>query len=260
MGTSVGVRIDLNADVGEAYGARIEGDDEPIFAYVTSANVACGFHAGDPEIMAATVKAAASHGVAVGAHPSYPDRERFGRVSMSMSPEALRDCIVYQLGALDAVARLMEATLTHVKPHGALYNDAAKDAGLAQTVAQAVAAYDRRLILVGLAGSALLQLAGAAGLRSAAEAFCDRRYQDDGSLCPRSASGAVIQSADEAVRQALCIVLERSVITARGKRIGIDAQTLCIHADTPNALALASAVADALTKAGVRLTTLGQLF
>lgn len=256
---SQALRIDLNADVGESFGARRIGDDEPIFRYVTSANVACGFHAGNPSIIAATITAAAARHVSVGAHPSYPDAAGFGRQTMEMALDDLRSLIVYQVGAVAAIARLLGARITHVKPHGALYNDAARNAALATAVADAVASYDRNLILVGLAGSLSTAAGKAAGLRVAAEAFCDRAYEADGTLRPRSMPDALIEDPKQAAAQAVEIALKKQVRTSQGHVIKVNAQTLCVHGDSPAAIAKALAIRAALTQAGVLLTKLTDL-
>jgi 5-oxoprolinase (ATP-hydrolysing) subunit A len=259
VSTNSSLRVDLNADVGESFGARRVGDDEPIFRYVTSGNVACGFHAGDPMVMAATVKAAVAHGVAIGAHPSYPDAQGFGRQSIELPAQDLENAILYQIGALGAIARSYGVMLTHVKPHGALYNDAAKNPIIAAAVARAVAAYDPRLILVGLAGSHSIAAAKDYGLRAAAEAFCDRAYESDGSLRSRSASNAVFEDPEKSAAQAVDIVMHHRVHAANGQSIPVEAQTLCIHGDSPNAAEMASAVRSALAQAGVTIEPLAGL-
>jgi UPF0271 protein len=253
------LQVDLNADVGESFGARRAGDDEPIFRYVTSGNVACGIHAGDPAIIAATIAAALARGVSVGAHPSYPDASGFGRTSVDLPPAELESIILYQLGAVGGVARGLGARLSHVKPHGALYNDAAKNAAIAAAVARAVAAYDRDLLLVGLAGSLSLQATRAAGLRPIAEAFCDRAYEADGSLRSRNQSGAVFEEPRAAARQAVEIVVRQRVLSGDGKSVPVHAQTLCIHGDSPHATEIAAAVRSALTDAGVQIVPMAQL-
>lgn len=250
---NAGARIDLNADVGESFGARRIGDEEPIFEYVTSANVACGFHAGDPSVMAATVRAAKERNVAVGVHPSYPDASGFGRRTIVMQPDELRQVILYQVGALAAIAKAMDVKLQHVKPHGALYNDAARDEALARSIAEAVAAYDEGLILVGLAGSKLIAAGKAAGLRVASEAFCDRVYERDGSLRSRAKPDALLETPEQAAQQALEIATKNSVRAAGGERVNIRAQTICIHGDSPNAAAVAGQVRDSLVRAGVTI-------
>jgi 5-oxoprolinase (ATP-hydrolysing) subunit A len=252
-------RVDLNADVGESFGARHIGDDEPIFRYVTSANVACGFHAGDTNIIAATIRAAAARKVAVGAHPSYPDSAGFGRQTIDMPTDELRNVIIYQIGAVDALARSLGVTLVHVKPHGALYNDAAKNPALAAGVADAVVTYDKNLILVGLAGSHLVAAGQAAGLRVAAEAFCDRVYEADGFLRSRAHPDALIEDPKRAAAQAVDIVVHQRVIASQGKAIRVQAQTLCVHGDTPNAVDVASAIRKALGNAGVEIAEMQRL-
>jgi len=256
---SQGLRVDLNADVGESFGARQSGDDEPIFRYVTSANVACGFHAGDANIIAATIRAAAARNVAVGAHPSYPDSAGFGRQTIEMPADELRNVIIYQIGAVDALARSLGVTLVHVKPHGALYNDAAKNPALAAAVADAVATYDNNLILVGLAGSHSIAAGKAARLRVAAEAFCDRVYEADGSLRNRAHPDAIIEDPKRAAAQAVEIAVNQRVTASHGKPIPVHAQTLCIHGDTPNAVDVASAVRKALSSAGVEIAQMQRL-
>ncbi len=250
---SQALRVDLNADVGEAFGARRIGDDEPIFRYVTSANVACGFHAGDHNVIAATIKAAAARNVAVGAHPSYPDSTGFGRQTIDMAPDELRQAVLYQIGAVDALARSLGVKLVHVKPHGALYNDAAKNPALAAAIADAVVSFDKNLILVGLAGSQSLTAGKSAGLRVAAEAFCDRAYETNGSLRPRTSPGALIEDPQQAACQAKEIVVNGRVAASSGQWVPVQAQTLCIHGDTPNATEFASAIRRALTDASVTI-------
>ena len=256
---SPALRVDLNADVGESFGARRIGDDEPIFRYVTSANVACGFHAGDPNIIAATIKAAATRHVAVGAHPSYPDAPGFGRQTVDISADELEQILIYQIGAVDALARAHGVKLVHVKPHGALYNDAAKNAALAAAVASAVAAYDKQLILVGLAGSHSIAAGKYAGLRVAAEAFCDRAYETDGTLRSRSRPDALIEDPARAAAQALDIVVNGHVAAGAASRVPVQAQTLCVHGDSPNATVVASAIRAALAGAGVDVVAMAQL-
>jgi len=256
---SQGLRVDLNADVGESFGARQIGDDEPIFKYVTSANVACGFHAGDTNIIAATIRAASARKVAVGAHPSYPDSAGFGRQTIEMPADELRHVIIYQIGAVDALARSLGVTLVHVKPHGALYNDAAKNPALAAAVADAVATYDKNLILVGLAGSHMIAAGRAAGVRVAAEAFSDRVYETDGTLRSRALPDAMIEDPKRAAAQAVDIVVNRRVTASDGKQVRVQAQTLCVHGDAPNAVDVASAVRKALSSAGVEIAEMQRL-
>lgn len=253
------LRVDLNADVGESFGARRTGDDEPIFAHVTSANVACGFHAGDPAVIAATLESAGRHNVAVGAHPSYQDQTGFGRRTVDVPPEELRQALIYQIGAVAALARTLGMRLIHVKPHGALYNDAARSAVLAQTVAKAVASYDRELILVGLAGSQMLGAGRAAGLRVAAEAFCDRVYEADGTLRNRNHPDALIEDPQAAARQAVEIAVHGRVRAHDGTSVPVTAQSLCVHGDTKNAVEAAAAISAALKRSGVELAALATI-
>ncbi|MBV8081460.1 MAG: LamB/YcsF family protein [Candidatus Eremiobacteraeota bacterium] len=233
--------IDLNCDIGESYGAWSMGDDDALLDVVSSANVACGFHAGDPSIIDATVRAAAERGVAIGAHPSYPDLAGFGRRSMNLSPQDVESAVLYQIAALAGVARANGAALHHVKPHGALYNDAARNAQLAEAIARAIARFDTTLLLVGLPDSALIAAGKAAGLRTAGEGFCDRAYEPDGSLRSRLRDGAVFTDPEQAAHQA--------VLLARSERV----KTLCIHGDTPGAPRIALAVCAALRDAGFAL-------
>jgi UPF0271 protein len=250
--------VDLNADVGESFGAQRPGDDEPMFAYVTSGSVACGFHAGNPITIAATIQAAVKAGVSIGAHPSYPDASDFGRRSMTMAPGELASAVLYQIGAVAAIAREFGIALAHVKPHGALYNDSARDAQLAETIAQAVAGFDRNLILVGLAGSHSLAAAKEQGLRTAAEAFCDRVYEPDGTLRGRTLANSLLENPHDCAEQALEIVKHRRVRASDGQFVAVGAQTLCIHGDSPRAANIAGAVRSALLEAGVRIAPLGQ--
>lgn len=250
-------RIDLNCDLGESYGAWTMGQDADVLAHVSSANIACGFHAGDPDTMRRTVRLAAACGVAVGAHPSLPDLQGFGRREMAVSAEEVYALVLYQIGALSAFATSEGICLHHVKPHGALYNMAARDATLAAAIAAAVAGFDRDLILVGLAGGALLDAGRAAGLRVAAEAFCDRRYRADGSLTPRREAGAVIHDVDAAVAQALSIALHGTAVAGDGSPVAIAADTLCVHGDRPDAAAFARQLRAALAAAGITLCAPG---
>ena len=242
--------MDLNADLGEGM------DDGPILPFITSANVACGLHAGGPLIMERTVGQALSRGVRVGAHPGYPDRENFGRNAMDLPLEEVRALVLYQVAALDAFVRAGGGRLSHVKAHGALYNRAARDALLARAIAEAVRAYRDDLVLVGLAGSAQVTEARALGLRAAGEAFADRRYLPDGSLMPRSQAGSVLQDAAEAAEQALRIAREACVVASDGSRVRVDAETLCLHGDTPGAVEIARNVRERLESSGVRVVPL----
>jgi UPF0271 protein len=252
------VRVDLNADVGESLGPWRMGDDERLIPLVTSVNIACGAHAGDPLTIDRTIRAAVAEGIAVGAHPGYPDLVGFGRRDLDMTPDELEASLVYQVGAVATFARAAGTTLRHVKPHGALYNLAAREASVAATVARAVARVSPDLILVGLAGSALLDAGGAAGLATAAEAFADRAYEADGSLRSRRLPGAVLDSPGVAAAQALAIVRDGRVASHDGAVVAVQADTICIHGDTPSAAAFAAAIRAALLDAGVTIAALGR--
>ena len=246
-------RIDLNCDLGESFGAWRMGDDAALLALVSSANIACGFHAGDPSIMRDTVAQAVAHGVALGAHVSLPDLQGFGRREMRVTPAEAHALTLYQIGALHAFARATGTRLAHVKPHGALYNMAARDRLLADAIAHAVRAFDPRLRLFGLAGSALLEAGRALGLPLAAEAFADRRYRADGSLQPRREAGAVIEDVAEATAQALGMLRDGAVPTVDGGHVQLQVDTLCLHGDGAHAVLFAGTLRQALESAGVRI-------
>lgn len=246
-------RIDLNCDLGESFGAWRMGDDAALLALVSSANIACGFHAGDPSIMRDTVALAVAHGVAIGAHVSLPDLQGFGRREMSVTPAEAHALTLYQIGALHAFARAAGTRLAHVKPHGALYHMAARDRTLADAIAHAVRAFDPRLRLFGLAGSALHEAGRALGLPLAAEVFADRRYRADGSLQPRREVGAVIEDVAEATAQALGMVNDGAVATVDGGRVRLQADSLCLHGDGAHAVLFAGTLRQALEGAGVRI-------
>ncbi|HUS14212.1 MAG TPA: 5-oxoprolinase subunit PxpA [Chloroflexia bacterium] len=250
------MQIDLNADMGESFGAWTMGQDADLLALVTSANIACGFHAGDPLVMERTVAAARRHGVAVGAHPGYPDLPGFGRRTLDMTAAELEAAVVYQVAALAGFARAAGTPLVHVKPHGALYNRAAIDPAVAEPIASAVKRCSQELILVGLAGSLLLEAGRAAGLRVAAEAFADRAYEPDGTLRSRRLSGAMLPDPAAAAAQAVAIA-GGSPRAHDGTLISLQADTLCIHGDTPGAVGYARAVREALQAQGVLLRALG---
>ena len=250
--------MDLNADLGESFGRWRLGDDENLVTHLTSANVACGFHAGDYLVMDATVALCARAGVAVGAQPGYPDLHGFGRRALPMSPDEVESAVRYQVGALEAFCRRHGVEMQHVKPHGALYNEAARNSGLAAAIARAVARFSRGLSLVGLAGSEPMAAAAAdAGLRFVPEAFADRAYQPDGSLVPRGTQGAVINDPDLAAAQALSIATEGVVTATDGTNVTVAAESICCHGDTPGAVAIAGAVRAALVGAGVPILAFG---
>jgi UPF0271 protein len=244
-------RIDLNADVGEG-----SGSDQELIPLVSSVNVACGAHAGDAETMRRTVDLAARHGVAVGAHPGYPDREGFGRRDMGLSEAELRTSLGDQLRALEGIAASIGVPVGHVKPHGALYNRAASDAQLARTICEVVLKTLGPLIVVGLAGSELVRQGGAAGLPVAAEAFADRAYEADGSLRSRSLPGAVHADPATVARQAVAIARDGRIAIDGGDSLDVDADTLCLHGDSPDAVANALAVRAALAEAGIAVASL----
>jgi UPF0271 protein len=245
--------IDLNCDCGESFGPWQMGDDAAVLAHVTSANVACGGHAGDPATMRRTVRRCKELGVAVGAHPGYPDLQGFGRRSIPMDPAEIEDMVLVQIGALYAIACAEGVELRHVKPHGALYNDAAASAPLAEAIARAVAAFSRDLVLVGLAGSALVAAGHTAGLRVAREAFADRAYEPDGSLRSRRLPDAMITDPARNLAQAVGIATQGVAISVDGAQVPVQADTLCIHGDTPGAAARAAALRQGLATAGVEV-------
>lgn len=249
-------QVDLNCDLGESFGAYTIGLDDQVIPHVTSANIACGAHAGDPSVMRNTVRCAHAAGVAIGAHPGYPDLMGFGRRALAMSPHDVYASILYQVGALAAFAKAEGAQLHHVKPHGALYNAAAKDAALAQAIAQAVKDFDDQLILVGLAGSESIVAAQNVGLRTASEFFADRAYQENGALVPRSQANAVITDKQKAIERTLRAVKEGVVESETGTVIPIAADTICIHGDNPAAVAFAAEIHAALEAAGVTVRAL----
>jgi UPF0271 protein len=249
-------RIDLNADLGESFGPWPMGTDEALMASISSANVACGFHAGDPSVMRRTVALAKANGVAVGAHPGFPDLVGFGRREMSATPDEVADMVLYQVAALAGVAASQGVRLQHVKPHGALYNMAVRNRELAEAIARGTAAFDRKLILFGLPDSELLRAGAKAGLRVAAEVFADRAYEPDGSLASRSKAGSVIHDQQEVVARAIGMVRDGVVTATNGSVINLRADTLCLHGDTPGAATLARVVREGLDQAGIRVLPL----
>jgi len=242
--------IDVNADIAETD----SGIDAALMAYISSANIACGFHAGSPLHMAEAVRLCLQHGVALGAHPSYRDREGFGRRPQRCSAAEIYQLMQDQLGALSAIAQAQQARLHHVKPHGALYNEAAVSPGVADAIAAAVRDFDDNLCLVGLANSRLIRSGNAIGLRTLAEGFADRRYTDDGLLVPRTQANAVIETASEAIDQAMEMVLKRQVRTCSGAMAGLEVQTLCLHGDGPHAVVFAQALWEAMTNQGIQIS------
>ncbi|HQV47768.1 MAG TPA: 5-oxoprolinase subunit PxpA [Dokdonella sp.] len=243
--------IDFNCDLGEGC-----ANDADVMPFISSANIACGAHAGDIASMRATLRLCAAHGVSAGAHPGYADREHFGRRALALSREQIRSLLHEQLERIAEIALAEGVALVHVKPHGALYNQAAADAVLADAIAEAVRAFDSNLILVGLAGSRLITAGLAHGLRIAHEAFTDRRYQSDGSLAPRGQPGAVIESVDAAIAQALAIVRGESIACIDGTALRVHADTLCLHGDGSDAAGFAGSLRAAFDDAGVMVRCL----
>ena len=251
------VRIDLNADVGESFGAYTIGRDADLIGSITSASIAAGFHGGDPSVLRNTIRLAKGAGVAIGAHPGLPDLMGFGRRDMRITPTDAEDLVLYQIAAVAGVASAEGVRLQHVKPHGALYDMAARDGSIADAVVRAVAAFDRSLIVLAPPGSALFSAVRAAGLRPAAEGFADRAYESDGSLVPRGRPGAVLTDPSTVVARAIRIVRERTVLTIDEAVLPLDIETLCVHGDPPGAEAVAASLRAGLETAGVRVRAVG---
>lgn len=249
-------QIDLNADCGESFGPWPMGQDAVLMTAISSANVACGFHAGDSTTMRATLTLARAHGVAVGAHPGFQDLAGFGRREMQASPQEVEDIVLYQVSAMLGVAQAEGVRLQHVKAHGALYNMACRDRALADGIARAVAALDRTLILFGLPGSCLIEAGLELGLPVAAEGFADRAYMPDGTLASRRLPGSVLHDPAEVVTRTVRMARDREVVARDGSVLRFDADTICLHGDTPGAAALAVRIRDGLEAAGVRVTAL----
>jgi 5-oxoprolinase (ATP-hydrolysing) subunit A len=251
-------RVDLNCDMGESFGAYRMGTDEDILEYVTSANIACGFHAGDPATMRKMVTLALEKGIAIGAHPGLPDLVGFGRRNMEISPQEAFDMTVYQIGALYGFVKAEGGKMQHVKPHGALYNMAAKSRELSDAIAQAVYKVDSDLILFGLSGSELVKAGQAIGLRTASEVFADRTYQQDGSLTPRRQPDALITDDKSAIDQVIRMVKEGNVLSQQGVEVSIQAETVCIHGDGPHALSFARQIRELLINSDVNVQAAGR--
>jgi UPF0271 protein len=248
------MKIDLNCDLGESFGPWKKGMDAEVMAYITSANIACGFHAGDPQVMNDTVTLAVQQGVRVGAHPGYPDLQGFGRRAMDCTPEEVKTYILYQMGALDAFARAHKTKLSYVKPHGAMYHAAMENAQAARGVVEAVVEFGGSLPVVVMAGSgidAMREPASELGVPLIAEAFPDRAYTPEGSLLSRRTSGAVIQDPGEVADRALMMAVEQKILAIDGKEIPIRAQTLCVHGDNPAAVDLVRSIRENLESHGV---------
>jgi UPF0271 protein len=248
--------IDLNCDMGESFGRYVLGEDEEVLDFITSANIACGMHAGDPVVMQKTVQLAVKKGVQLGAHPGYPDLQGFGRRNMELSPEELEAYLIYQIGALHAFVRLSGGYLSHVKPHGALYNKASVDISTAKVIARVVKDFDPRLILVGQAGSRLIQAGREIELAVAEEAFPDRAYEADGSLRSRRLSGAVLEDVDEVAENAFRLARNGIIIQSSTGEVRISVDTLCLHGDTPHAVDHVQKVREVLTSNGILVSPL----
>jgi UPF0271 protein len=251
--------ININADLGEGYGAYTMGDDEALLGIVASANIACGFHAGDPMVMARTVRQAIKNGVSIGAHPGFNDLGGFGRRPIPTSPAETEALVAYQIGALAAIAAANGGRVSHVKPHGALSNMAAVDDGLAGAIARAIHCVDRELIFLAVAGSAMARAGRAAGLNVAEEAFADRTYDDDGNLTSRKRPDALIRDSAAAVAHVLRMIEEGALVSVSGKRIPARIDSICVHGDEPTAVAVARAVRAGLERAGYAVTPLPAL-
>jgi UPF0271 protein len=250
-------RIDFNCDMGESFGMYKLGFDEEVIKYITSANIACGFHAGDPMWMRRTVRLAEEHGVAIGAHPSFPDLVGFGRRNMAVDPEEARTDVIYQVGALQAFTSAKR--LQHVKPHGAMYNQAVNDKTLARAICEAMLEVDPNMVLVALAGSPWVTLAQEMGLRVAREIFADRALNADGTLVSRAKPGAVLHNVEEVVERSLRMVTEGVATAITGEEIEVQADSLCLHGDTPGAVDMAKVLKRELEASGVQVVPLGQI-
>ena len=250
------MQIDLNCDLGEAFGNYSFGGDKDIIPLITSANIACGFHAGDENVMNETIQLAKENNVGIGAHPGLPDLQGFGRRKMDIKPKEIYNLVVYQLGALNGFCKIHGARINHVKPHGALYNMGAKNKEIAQAIAQAVYDFDKSVVLVGLSNTLLISEAEALGLRTASEVFADRRYEDDGQLVSRQESDATITNTDEALQQVLKMVTENKVVSKNGKEIVLKADTICVHGDGAHALDFVTQIRKKLTKEGIDIQSL----
>ena len=250
-------KIDFNCDMGESFGMHKMGFDEEVIKHITSANIACGFHAGDPMWMRHTVRMAEEHGVAIGAHPSYPDLNGFGRRDMSLTPEEAKNDVIYQLGALNAFTKAKK--LQHIKPHGAMYNKAVNDEPLARAICEAVMEVDPDLIILALAGSPWIKIAKDMGLRVAQEIFADRAMNADGTLVPRSQPGSVLHNVEDVLERSIKMVTEGKATAITGEEFEVQADSICLHGDTPGAVDMAKALKKGLQDAGVEIVPVGQL-
>ncbi len=246
--------IDRNCDMGESFGAWKMGNDAALMDFVSSVNIACGFHAGDPGTIRQTVATAIRKGVKIGAHPSFPDLQGFGRREMKMSAGEIFDIVVYQVGALKGFCEIYGVKLHHVKPHGALYNLAAKEPETARTIAEAVQKIDENLVFYGLSGSFLISEAEKIGLKTKSEVFADRTYQPDGSLTPRSESNALIIDSKQAIAQVLEMIFAQTVTATNGEKFALKTETICLHGDGAKALEFAKLIAGELTRSGIQIS------
>ena len=251
------LKVDLNCDLGESFGNYTLGLDEEVIKFVSSANVACGFHASDPLVMQKTVKMAKAAGVSVGAHPGYPDLVGFGRRNLNVQPAELKAMVQYQIGALKAFCLAEKIPLQHVKPHGAMYNMAAKDEKLALAIAEGIAEIDPSLILLGLSGSQMLKAAEKLGLKAKKEVFADRAYEEDGTLVSRTKTGAMILNEDEAIERVLGMIKFGKVRAITGREIGIEADSVCVHGDSPKALEFVKKINAAFKSEGICVVAMG---
>lgn len=250
--------VDINSDLGESFGAYQIGQDDAVMKYITSANIAAGFHAGDHNVIARAVKMAAENNIGIGVHPGFQDLQGFGRRLLHVDPKEIYNLIVYQIGAVQSFAKLFDQELSHVKPHGALYNLAAKDFQRAQAIAHAVYDFDPNLILFGLAGSELVKAGEAVGLQVANEVFADRTYQPDGSLTPRTEANAMIEDPKQAVDRVIRMVKDGKVEAVDGSDVSITADTICVHGDTDAALAFVMELQQGLVKNGITIKRVGK--
>lgn len=249
-------KVDLNCDLGESFGNYKLGLDGEVIKYISSANIACGYHASDPLVMSETVKLAKENNVSIGAHPGFPDLMGFGRRNVAVSPAEAKSYILYQIGALDAFCKANGTKLVHVKPHGALYNMAASDIKLAKAICEGIYEYDKNLIILALSGSKMIEAAKDVGIKYASEVFADRAYEDDGSLVSRRKEGAVIHDEDLAVSRVIRMIKEKKVTTISGKDITISADSVCIHGDNEHALEFARKMRAAFEKEGIVVSSL----
>jgi len=248
--------VDLNCDMGESFGNYKIGQDDEVIKYITSSNIACGFHAGDPNVMRYTVKLAKKNNVAIGAHPGFPDLQGFGRRNMDITPKEVKNIITYQIGALQAIAKTEGMILQHVKPHGALYNMIANDKKLGQAVVEAILEIDKNLILVGLANSEIIDIALKLGLKVAREGFADRAYNSDGTLVRRSITGSVIADPDIIAKRVIKMIDQQKVETIDGEIIDLQIDTICLHGDNKNALNIIKVIRKILTEEEIKITSL----